>query len=247
MVRLPKAILFDLDDTLLSLGGREALLVEVAEEFGGALAPLTPAEVSLAVEAAFLDFWAAPDRYATWRTRILEARIGVVQRLFEGWRSRAPGLTPEVAARFAERFHHLRENGEGRLFAGAVETVRELRRRGVRLALVTNGYADTQREKVERFGLAPLFDHVQIEGEHGFGKPEERAYHFAMDSLGVKPHETWMVGDNLVWEVAAPQRLGIYAVWHDHLGKGLPPGSEIVPDRIVRRVSELLDEPELSS
>jgi putative hydrolase of the HAD superfamily len=49
-----------------------------------------------------------------------------------------------------------------------------------------------------------------------------------------------MVGDHLEWEVAAPQRLGIYAVWHDHLGDGLPAGTTVRPDRIIRNLSELL-------
>jgi FMN phosphatase YigB (HAD superfamily) len=63
-----------------------------------------------------------------------------------------------------------------------------------------------------RFADEHRFDHIQIEGEHGFGKPEERAYTHAMETLGVGPHETWMVGDNLEWEIMAPQRLGIYAI-----------------------------------
>ena len=108
------------------------------------------------------------------------------------------------------------------------------------LALVTNGQSDTQRAKVERFDLARRFDHIQIEGEHGFGKPEARAYTHAMRALGVEAHETWMVGDNLEWEVVAPQRLGIFAIWHDHLGDGLPEGSTIKPDRIIRSITELL-------
>jgi putative hydrolase of the HAD superfamily len=49
-----------------------------------------------------------------------------------------------------------------------------------------------------------------------------------------------MVGDNLEWEIMAPQRLGIYAIWHDGYGVGLPPNSPIRPDRIIRRLSELL-------
>ena len=28
--------------------------------------------------------------------------------------------------------------------------------------------------KVARFALTHRFDHIQIEGEHGFGKPDER-------------------------------------------------------------------------
>jgi putative hydrolase of the HAD superfamily len=62
-----------------------------------------------------------------------------------------------------------------------------------------------------------------------------------MAALGVSATDTWMVGDNLEWEVAAPQRLGIYAIWHDAYGTGLPPDSPIRPDRIIRALPELLE------
>jgi putative hydrolase of the HAD superfamily len=87
---------------------------------------------------------------------------------------------------------------------------------------LTNGAAQAQRPKVARFDLARRFDHTQIEGEVGFGKPEERAYRHALQALAVEPHQAWMVGDNLEWEVRAPQRLGIFAIGHDHAGAGLP-------------------------
>jgi putative hydrolase of the HAD superfamily len=61
-----------------------------------------------------------------------------------------------------------------------------------------------------------------------------------MQALGTEARETWMVGDNLEWEVVAPQRLGLFAVWFDAEGKGLPPDSDVRPDRIVRALSELL-------
>jgi putative hydrolase of the HAD superfamily len=127
------------------------------------------------------------------------------------------------------------------LFDGAREALERLRARGVRLALVTNGAADIQREKLQLFSLSSFFDHIQIEGELGIGKPDEEAYFHAMKALGTQPAQTWMVGDNLEWEVAAPQRLGIHAIWHDHLGVGLPTGSSVRPDRIIRRISELLN------
>jgi HAD superfamily hydrolase (TIGR01509 family) len=122
----------------------------------------------------------------------------------------------------------------------AHETLDRLKELDLKLALITNGVAEPQRAKVVRFALEHRFDHIQIECEHGFGKPEERAYKHAMEVLGVGPQETWMVGDNLEWEIVAPQRLGIYAVWHDAYGVGLPADSPIRPDRIIRRLSELL-------
>ena len=37
------------------------------------------------------------------------------------------------------------------------------------------------------------------------------------------------VRDNLEWEIVAPQRLGIYAIWHDAYGFGLPANSRSAP------------------
>jgi putative hydrolase of the HAD superfamily len=235
---LPRAILFDLDDTIISAGPRSLMMQTVTEEFAHLL-PMPPRTAGEALEAAYQAFWSDETRHGAWRMRIREARIHIVEQLFETWRPNAPQLTREVARAFGERIHALRE--ENACFPGAVETIDELRARGVKLALVTNGAAEPQRQKVARFDLARRFDHVQIEGEAGFGKPAERAYRHALQALGVTPQQAWMVGDNLEWEVAAPQRLGIFAIWHDHLGEGLPAESPVQPDRIIRRIPELLE------
>lgn len=240
MTILPKAILFDLDETIISFGSRQLVLQSVVEEFGDVFAPIPPPEAAAALEAGFRRFWSDEARAAIWRQSLSKGRVLAVEEGFCTLRHRAPGLTPAFAQTFGERFHAYREE-QAKFFPGALETIQELRSLGIRLALVTNGAAEPQRAKVERFALAPLFDHVQIEGEAGFGKPEERAYLHAMQALGVGPSDTWMVGDNLEWEVAAPQRLGIYAIWHDHLGEGLPPGSQVTPDRIIRSIAELLE------
>src|SRR5260370_12910543 len=98
------------------------------------------------------------------------------------------------------------------VFPGAHDAIDALKAHGVKLALVTNGAAESQRAKVERFALTHRFDHIQIEGEHGFGKPDERAYLHAMQALGVTAPATWMIGDNLQWEVAPPQRLATHTI-----------------------------------
>lgn len=238
MTDLPAAILFDLDETILSFGSRRQILQEVIEQFPEAFAGVDPAPAAQEMEAAFRAFWSDEARHAVWRQNLGEGRILAVQQGFERLAARAPGLTADFARTFGTRFHHYRE-AQAKTFPGAIETIEALHRRGVRLALVTNGAAEPQRAKVERFDLARRFHHVQIEGEAGFGKPEPQAYLHAMKTLGVEAHQTWMVGDNLEWEVAAPQRLGIYAIWHDHLGEGLPPDSTVRPDRIIRAIAEL--------
>lgn len=78
-----------------------------------------------------------------------------------------------------------------------------------------------------------------IEEEVGVGKPDTRVFEIAMQKLGLGPEDVWMVGDNLVWDVEAPQKLGIYAVWNDFRKKGLPKNSIIIPNRIISEISEL--------
>ena len=121
----------------------------------------------------------------------------------------------------------------------AIETVRWLRESGRRLALLTNGAAAAQRRKIERFEIADLFDAILVEGELGFGKPDERVYRRALSALGAKPADAWMVGDNLEFDVAAPQKLGMSGVWIDARGRGLPGDSAVKPDYIVRSLADL--------
>ncbi|SFJ70123.1 putative hydrolase of the HAD superfamily [Bosea sp. OK403] len=240
-MRLPKAILLDLDDTIITEGDRLAILLEVAEEFAAALKPHPPSDVADRLDAALQAFWSSTSSAKAARLGkagfgIRQARESIIAQTFQ-----ILGLTgmPDIAVQFCHRFSDLRARNTG-IFPGARETIESLKAAGVLLALVTNGATDIQRAKIARFNLAVLFNHIQIEGEHGFGKPEEIAYMHAMQVLEVEPSETWMVGDNLEWEVAAPQRLGIYGIWHDHLRRGLPAGNEIRPDRIITHLAELL-------
>jgi putative hydrolase of the HAD superfamily len=234
---LPRAILFDLDDTILAAGQRLEILRLVAVEFEIELLPFSPETIAKLLDAALATFWSDPARHKIARFGIPEARRQVITDAFATTRS--AHMSPALAERFATRFAAYRDQLTD-FFPGARETIEALKARGVLLALTTNGGSVTQRAKIERFSLAPLFDHIQIEGEHDFGKPDQRAYLHAMRVLGVEAHETWMVGDNLEWEVIAPQKLGIFAIWHDGFGEGLPKDSTARPDRIIRAISELI-------
>jgi putative hydrolase of the HAD superfamily len=239
MTALPRAMLIDMDDTILSAYGRpEIAWNKIAIEYADELEGLPPPQVAAAVLSFARNFWSTAE--PAWRLKLGEARRLTVKGGFAALAAAGhPALPDDLADRIADRFTTYREE-EMFVFPGAHEAIDRLKALGVRLALVTNGAADTQRAKVERFELAHRFDHIQIEGEHGFGKPEERAYHHAMAALGVTARDTWMIGDNLEWEVEAPQRLGIYAIWIDVHGDGLPEGSTVKPDRIIRSLSELV-------
>ncbi len=244
MTKLPRAILIDMDDTLLSAYGKpDVAWLAVVEEFVEELGPLPPQQVAAAIAAAGRTFWKNAEPH--WRLKLDEARHEVVKNGFSALTATggAP-LADEFAVRLADRFGAYRDE-QMFVFPGVHEALQTFKGLGVKLALITNGAGAPQRRKIERFALAERFDHIQIEGEHGFGKPDERAYHHAMDALGVNATETWMIGDNLEWEVEVPQRLGIYAIWMDAHGEGLPADTSVRPDRIVRSLTELLQDLQL--
>ena len=112
---------------------------------------------------------------------------------------------------------------------------------GVKLALVTNGASATQRDKITRFDLAHRFDHIQIEGEFGQGKPELAVYRHALEKIGCEACDAWMVGDNYEWEVVAPQKLGMCGIWYDPFEAGVPATATAKPTRVIKRLAELVE------
>src|SRR6201986_4389440 len=77
---LPRAILFDLDDTILSAYSRpEAAWLAVANELAAAISPLTPARAAAQIAAYAREFWSDPDRHRTWRLQLRQSRREIVR------------------------------------------------------------------------------------------------------------------------------------------------------------------------
>jgi putative hydrolase of the HAD superfamily len=234
-MRLPKAILLDLDDTILDdSSGAAACWREACLAHRSDLGSVDPAALHAAIDRNRARFWSDPVRHRVGRLDQPAARREIVRASLGELGVDARSL----AERIAEAYGSRRDRGI-QPFAGAIETIRWLRENGCGLALLTNGAGAAQRSKIDRFELADLFETILIEGELGFGKPDARIYELALDTLEVEPSDAWMVGDNLEWEVAAPQRLGILGIWVDVRAAGLPPEHPVRPHRIVRRLAEL--------
>lgn len=234
---LPRAFLFDLDDTILSLS-RTAMPAWAAlcRRFSSRLGDADPDALLRAIETAADGFWRDPERRRQGGSDVERARRAIVAEALRRQRVGDEATAREMADTFSrERISTIEP------FPGAIETLERLRAQGRRLALVTNGRSQTQREKIARFALEPHFDCIVVEEEFGAGKPSPRVFRHALAALDAGPHDAWMVGDNLALDIGGAQTLGIHAIWHDVHGSGLPPESAVRPDRIIRALTELLE------
>lgn len=141
-----------------------------------------------------LGSWVEGYRREVWRTALDR-------------RALAPGLANELSRRFQDQ-RRLRCVA----FEGVEATLRELRRR-YRLAVVTNGMPELQREKASLAGIDRLVDVIVVSGDVGRAKPDPAPCVAALDQLGVAPEEAVMVGDSLEKDVPAGAAAGMHTIW----------------------------------
>jgi phosphoglycolate phosphatase len=104
---------------------------------------------------------------------------------------------------------------DGRAFPGAIECLRTLRARGIRLGVVTNALQRFADATLAHYGLAKYLS-IVIGGDRTVApKPHPAALWFACRTLHVSPKETLMVGDSAN-DVAAATAAGCSVVCVPH-------------------------------
>ncbi|MBA3029429.1 MAG: HAD family hydrolase [Desulfobacteraceae bacterium] len=231
----PKGILFDLDDTIISYSPvAEPLWRKLCREFTFRHDSCDAEVLYETLMEISNGYWSDAERHRMGRLNLEAARREVMDLV-----SARLGLDPAEARSMADAFSVQREEAV-HIFDKARETLEHLNQRGVKLAMMTNGHSSKQRAKINRFGLEKYFSAILVEGEMGFGKPDPAVYHRALKALALSPEEVWAVGDNLEWDVAGPQKLGIFGIWNDFANTGLPEDSDIIPDRIINTIYDLV-------
>ncbi len=233
MSDVPKAVFFDLDGTILDweTGMEDSWLASCERYCDGAH---TPAQLHEAIRARRTWFWSDAERAYRGRMDLDAASREIVRYAFADL-----GRDDDATADQLGTYYRALRAEAIAPYPGAIEAVEALHRRGVALALITNGGARSQRRSIEKFALERYFPCIVVEGEFGVGKPDERVFRHALASTGCEPSEAWMVGDNLAADIETPHRLGMHTVWVDAHARGLPEDATVRPHRIVRSIAEL--------
>ena len=102
-------------------------------------------------------------------------------------------------------------------------TLRELRRRGIRLVVVSNWDASLH-ERLAETGLAPLVDGALASAELGTAKPDPAVFARGLELAGVPADEAWHAGDSPEEDVAGALAAGLTPVLVARDGRPAPPG-----------------------
>ena len=130
------------------------------------------------------------------------------------------------------------------LIPGAANMVRELKRRGYKLALVADGPASTFHNILTAHHLFHLFDALAISEQVGVSKPDARMFTHALDQLGLTPKyygRVVMVGNYLARDIKGANQLGLISVWLDWAPRRpkIPADETEVPRYTIKTPAEL--------
>ena len=232
MASFPRAILIDLDDT----SNVDSCWADACSVARARLPGIDITHLRAAIDQQSAWFWSDPERHRTGRLDLRGNTRNILERVF----AKLGIDDTELAHEVAEKYRDLRQE-RSTLFPGATDALDHLRAESVRLGMMTNGAADAQRAKIERFGLARYFDHIVIEGEFGAGKPDRRVYAALLSALDVTPGDAWAIGDNLEFDVLAPMQLGLHGIWVDPRNASLDGHSGSPPNRVVSAFTEIVE------
>jgi putative hydrolase of the HAD superfamily len=126
-----------------------------------------------------------------------------------------------------------------REFPGAEATLRALRARGLRLAIVSNGETEFQMLHIDALGLKERVDAVLVSQAEGLRKPDIALFQRAARRLRVEPGRCLFVGDNPAADIVGAYESGMRTVWFRR-GASWPDELVAMPDAAIDRLPQLL-------
>ena len=210
-----KAIIFDLDQTLIDRGATfTAFLEEQYKRFSSRLGKHSQQEF---VEAVFQY----DNNGYTEKSVVYEL---VCKRL------KMNSVTP------AELFDDFKMNyGQAPVLFEKVHETLSVLQESYTLGLITNGRSKGQNSKIDQSAIRRYFQAIKISEEEGVKKPHPQIFESCLKALGVNAEESLFVGDHPINDVEAAKQLGMLGVWVSNKNYEAPDNH----DGVIGGISEL--------
>ena len=95
-----------------------------------------------------------------------------------------------------------------RLVPGALDLIARLHAGGFTLGIISNGFADTQRRKLQSSGIERYFSHLVLSEDAGEPKPSPVIFRYAEKVSGAGPRQCVLIGDNPDTDIAGAINAG---------------------------------------
>ncbi|TVR23966.1 MAG: HAD family hydrolase [Anaerolineaceae bacterium] len=128
-------------------------------------------------------------------------------------------------------------------FPEAADVLSELRDAGLRLGIVTNAFQPMWLRDVEMaaHGLLEFFPRCRISAaDVGYLKPHPAIFERALNCIGTAPEQTIFIGDNPTADIAGAQSNGMRAVMRVTARRRPLISGLVVPDAAINSLVELL-------
>lgn len=122
---------------------------------------------------------------------------------------------------------------------GAQPLLADLKERGVKIAFLTNGLTNMQKEKYQKLNLGDYSEILVISDEFGYSKPHPHIFLHALDLSNAEVAQTLMVGDSLSSDGEGARNVGMPFCWYNPSGAQSHPDWQ--PDFTISKLSSLID------
>lgn len=119
-------------------------------------------------------------------------------------------------------------------FPNLIGMLNELKRRNLRLGIITNGKGQFQMDNIKALGIEKFFDTILVSEWEGIKKPNPEIFKRALKQLNVSPNQSIYVGDHAVNDVKAAQNVGMIGIWKKDIQ-----WSKVEADFIIHDLAEL--------
>jgi len=99
------------------------------------------------------------------------------------------------------------------LFPNTIETLENLKEKGYKMHIITNGFKEVQYIKLDKSKLAPFFDIVIVSEEFGKNKPHPSIFKHAIERANTSFDKSLMIGDSLEADLRGAQNVNMDQVF----------------------------------
>lgn len=230
-----KAVFLDFDDTLYDTHGNAQIALEgIFEEFELGRHFDAPSDF-------FIPYWKTnAELWAQYAKAEISRDYLIVER-FRRPLSLGRGLEPDEAycLRISDRFLEICAEQSGTI-EGAHELVADLKAKGYRLFIASNGFTEVQSRKIASAGMAGCFEKLFLSEALGVNKPSPLFFERALKEAGLEATEVMMIGDNYDTDILGAINSGMHSIHFNPGGTMLEEGKK-APDHSVRSLRDIME------